>query len=96
MQHIALMSRIDICYTSCHLEPQTMATTIPDLQSIKRCIQYMGSNPHKRIFYPSNYYDVSNSTRLTWSGDTFEDYTTHNFLECHQDVDNAIIINRRR
>ena len=57
IQHIALMSRIDIYYTACRLETQTVAPTIPYFQGIKRCIQYMDIHPHKPIFYLSNYYD---------------------------------------
>ena len=38
----------------------------------------------------------SNLIIITWSGNQVEDYTTYNCLECHQDVDHAIIINRRR
>ena len=34
--------------------------------------------------------------RLTWSGNKNEEYTTHNILEGHKDVDRARIINRRR
>ena len=52
-------------------------------------------SPHKPIFYPSNYYDGSNFIRLTWSGYQVEYHKTKNCLECHQDADNAIIVNRR-
>ena len=72
IQHIAIMNRIDICYTACSLETQTVAPTLPGLQSIKRCIQYIASHPHKPIFYPSNSYDVSILIRLTWSGNKVE------------------------
>ena len=48
-QHISLMSRIDICYTSCILETQTVAPTLTDFQGIKSCIKYMDSLPHKNI-----------------------------------------------
>ena len=34
IQKNALMSRIEICYTSCHLSTQTVAPTIPGFQSI--------------------------------------------------------------
>ena len=57
IQHIALMSRIDIYFATCNLATQTVAPTIPDFQGIKRCVQYLASHPHKPIFYPSNYYD---------------------------------------
>ena len=45
-QHIDLMSRMDICYTSCHISTQTVAPTLPG----KRCIQYLDSHSHKPIF----------------------------------------------
>ena len=95
IQHIALMSRIDICYATCRLANQTVALTIPGLQGIKRCLEYMASHPHKPIFYLSNSYDGSNIIRLTWNGNQVEDRTTQNCLECHQDADHARIINRR-
>ena len=56
----------------------------------------MASHPHKPIFYPSNSYYGSNVIRLTWSGNQVEDHTTQNCLECHQDADHPIILNRRR
>ena len=96
IQHIALMSRLDICYTACHLATQIVALIIPGFQVIKLYIQYMANHPHKPIFYPSNYYDGSNVIRLTWGGNQVEDYTIHNCLEYHQYVDDARIINRRR
>ena len=73
-----------------------MATALPGFQGIKRCVQYIASHPHKPIFYPSNSYDVSNVTRLIWSGNQVEYHTTQNFLECYQDADHARILNRRR
>ena len=57
IQHIALMSRIDICYATCRLATQTVAPTLPGFQGIKRCVQYLSSHPHKPIFYPSKSYD---------------------------------------
>ena len=63
--HIALMSRIELCYETCSLATQTVASTLPGFQGIKQCVQYMSSHPHKPIFYPSNYYDGSNVIRLT-------------------------------
>ena len=96
IQHIALMIRIDLCYATCSLATQTVATTLPVFQGIKICVQYMASHPHKPIFYPSNYYDGSNFIRLTWSGNQVEYHTTQNILECHQDADHARILNRRR
>ena len=68
IQHIALMSRVNIFYASFRLATQTVAPTLPGLQGIKHCVQYLASNPHKPIFYPSNSYDGSNVIRLTWSG----------------------------
>ena len=96
IHHIALMSRLGICYTSCHLSTQTVAPTLPSFQCIKLCIQYMASHPHKPILYPSNYYYGSNVIRLTWSGNQVEDYTTHKCLEYHQYADDARILNRKR
>ena len=92
-QHISLMSRIDICYTTCSLTNQTVAPTLPDFQGIKYCVQYLASHPHNPIFYPSNSYDVSNVIRLTWSGNQVEYHTTQNCLECHQYEDRVRIIN---
>ena len=83
IQHIALMSRIDRCYATCNLATQTVAPTLPGFQGTKRYVQYLYSHPHKPIFYPSNYYDGSNFTKLTWSGNKVEDHTTQNCLECH-------------
>ena len=55
----------------------------------------MASHPHKPIFYPSNFYDGSNTTRLTWIGNQFENHTTQHYLECHQYADHVRVINRR-
>ena len=96
MQHIALVSRIYICYATCCLATQSVAPTLPSFQCIKLCVQYLDSHPHKTIFYPYNYYDGSNFVRLTWIGNQFEEYTTQNCLECYQDSDHARILNRRR
>ena len=96
IQHIALMSRIDLCYETCRLANQNVAPSLPGFQGIKRCVQYMASHPHKTICYPSNSYDGSNVIRLTWSGNQVEDHTTQIILECHQDADHARILNRRR
>ena len=96
IQHIALMSRIDLCYAICSLATQTVSPTLPSFQGIKRCVQYLSRRPHKHILYPSNYYDVSNGIILTWSGNQVEDHTTKNYLEFHQDADHARILNRRR
>ena len=96
IQHISLMSRIDLCYATCCLATQTVAPILLGFQGIKRCVQYLASHPHKPIFYPSNSYDGSNNTRLTWSGNQVKDHTTQNYLEFHQDADHARILNRRR
>ena len=78
IQHIALMSRIDIFCATCCLVTQNVEPTLPGFQDIKRCVQQMASRPYKPIFYPSTYYDVSNVIRLTWSGNQIEDHTTQN------------------
>ena len=96
IQHIALMSRFDLCYTTCCLATQTVAATLTGFQAIKLRVQYLSSHPHKPIFYPSNSYDGSNFIWVTWSGNQVEYHTTQNCLECHQDADHARIIDRRR
>ena len=73
IKKIALMVIIDICYTACHLETQTVAPTLPGFQGLKRCIKYLVSHPHKHIFYTSNYYYGSNVNGLKWSGNQVED-----------------------
>ena len=90
------MSRIKICYANCRQETQNVAPTLSGFQGIKCCVQYMASHPHKPKFYRSNSYDGSNVIRLTWSGNQVEEYTTQNYLDCHQDAGHARIINRRR
>ena len=75
IQHISLMSIIGMCYATCRLSTQIVATTLPGFQGIKLCVQYLDSHTHKPIFYPSNSYDGSNFIRLTWSGNQVEDYT---------------------
>ena len=57
IQHIALISRIDLCYATCRLAIQTVSPTLHGFQGIKLCVQYLASHPHKNIFYPSNSYD---------------------------------------
>ena len=47
IKHIALMSRIEICYATCRLANQTVAPNLPGFQGIKRCAQYLDSHPHK-------------------------------------------------
>ena len=81
IQHIAIMSRIGICCTAWHLVTQTVAPNLAGFQGLKCCTQYLDSNPHNPIFYPSNSYGGSNFIGLTWSGDQVEDYTTNNCLE---------------
>ena len=76
IHHISIMSIIYTFYKACRLKNQNVAPTINGLQVIKRCIKYTARQPHKPIFYPSNSYDVSNDTRLTWSGTQVEYYTT--------------------
>ena len=94
IEHIALMSRIDIYYTTCCLENQTVAPTLNGFQGSKRCVQYLASHPHKTIFYPSNYYYGPNVIILTQSGNQVEGNTIQNFLEHHQDADDYRILNR--
>ena len=80
IQHISLMSRIDICCTACLMATQTVSPTIPGLQFLNCCIQYMSSHPHKPIFDPSHYYDGWKFIRFTCSGNQVECYTTQNFI----------------
>ena len=80
IQNIAIISRIDIFYTACHIATQTVAPTLTEFQYIKLYIQYMAIHPHRPIFYPYNSYDGSNFIIITWSGNQVEDYTTHIFL----------------
>ena len=72
IQNIALMSKIEICYTACYIATLTVAPTLHIFQIIKCCIQYMDSHHHKPIFYPSNSYDGSNVISLTWSENKIE------------------------
>ena len=76
IQHISLMSRIDIFYATCRIAPQTVTPTLPGFQVINHCVKYMASHPHKPIFYSSNSHDGSNLIRLTRSGNQSEYYTT--------------------
>ena len=50
IQHISVMSIIDIFNTTCRLATQTVAPILPGFQGIKHCVKYMASNPHKPIF----------------------------------------------
>ena len=72
IQHISIMSRIEICYSSCRLETQTMSPTLPSFQGLNRCIQYMYSHTLKPILYPYNYYYITNFIILIWSGNKLE------------------------
>ena len=72
IQQIALMIILRIFYATCRLENQNVAPILNGFQVIKRCVQYMDSHPHKPIFYPYHYYDVSNVIRLTCSGNQVE------------------------
>ena len=81
INHIALISRIEICYIACHLATKTVARNLTGFQGIKRCIQYMDIHPHKTIYYPSNDLNGSNSIRHTWNVNQVEDYTTQFVLE---------------
>ena len=84
IQHISLMSRIDIFNATCSLATQTLAPTLPGFQGIKRCVKYLAIHPHKTIFNPSNSDDGSNVIRIRRSGNKIGDHTRQNFLECHQ------------
>ena len=65
IQHIDIMRRTEIHYRAFCLGKQTVTTTIPGFQCLKRRIQYMASHTHKPIFHTSNSYDESNFIRLT-------------------------------
>ena len=65
IQQIALRIRIDMCYETFNLETQTVTSTLPVIQGIKICVQYLASRPHKPIFYPSDTYYGSNFIRIT-------------------------------
>ena len=60
IQKIVIMSRIDSFYTASRLVTRTVSLTLTDLKGLKLCVQYMASHPNKYVFYPFNYYDVSN------------------------------------
>ena len=95
IQHIALISRTDICYTNCRILTQTVTNNLPGFQGIKCFVQYLAIHPHKPIFFPYNSYDGSNITRLIWNGNKVEDYISKNCLEFYLDADHARTINRR-
>ena len=71
IQHINIMSIIEICYTSCLLGTKTVELNLAGFQGLKRCIQYLASHPHKPIIYPYNSGGGSNVIILTYSGDQF-------------------------
>ena len=56
IQHIYLISRIGILNATFRLATRTVTPTLSGIQAIKGCVQYLARNPHKPIFYPSNYY----------------------------------------
>ena len=58
-----------------------MAPTLPGFQGLKRCIQYLDSNPHKSIFYVYYFYDGSYAIRTAQSGYQIKDYTTQLLTE---------------
>ena len=95
-QHVDLMSRIDIYYTTYRLATQTVVPNISGFQGNNLCIKYIDSHLYKPIFSPSYYYEGSNYIRLTCNGNQVEYYTTQNCLVYHQYEDNAIILNKRR
>ena len=78
IQHISLMIKIEIYYTTCYLETHTTAPTLPCFHGLKCCVQYLTVHSHKSIFYPSNCYDGINFVILTCSENQFEDHTGHN------------------
>ena len=80
IQHIAIMIIIDIYYTDCRLATQTVLPILNGFQGTKRCIRYLDIYPRKTILFPSNYYDVSNFIRVTWSGNQVEYWKIQNFL----------------
>ena len=50
IQHISIMIRIVICYTVYCMVKKTVTPTLPGLQGLKHCIQYLDSQSHKTIF----------------------------------------------
>ena len=77
-------------------QSQTVSPTFPSFQGLRSCIKYLVFYLNKPIFIPSNYFDVSNSIRITWIENQVEDYTTQICLEYHQCAYHDRIINRRR
>ena len=72
IQHIYFMSIIEICYTACFLETQTVSPTLPGFQIINSCSKYLANHTHKPIFNPSHYYNGSNFIIITCSGNQVE------------------------
>ena len=50
IQHIAIMSRIDLSYETCHLATLTVSPTLPSFQVMNHYVHYLASHPHKPIF----------------------------------------------
>ena len=65
IQYITLMIIFCICYATSNLSIKTVAPNLTGFQSIKQCVQYLASRPHKPILYHSNYYYGSNVSILT-------------------------------
>ena len=57
IEHIGVMIIIGIFYKDWHLANQTVAPTIHGFEGLNLCIKYLDSQPHKPIFYASNYFD---------------------------------------
>ena len=51
IQHIAIMSRIDLFNATCCLATQTVAPALPGFQGIKRCVQYLASRPYIELYF---------------------------------------------
>ena len=73
------MSIIDLYCAICRLYTKTVAPALSEFQFIMRCVQYMDSQTHKLIFYPSSSHYGSNVIRLTWIGNQVEYHKTQNF-----------------
>ena len=65
IQHISLMSTLEICNATCSLATHTVESNPTGFQGIKRCIKYMYGHPHKNIFYPSVSHYGSNVNIIT-------------------------------
>ena len=51
IQHIYIISRIEICYTCCILLTLTVAPTLPGFLGLNRCIKYIANHP-KILYLP--------------------------------------------